>query len=111
VTARDLPSLLDLFGDPAVLIGIAGDGRTSEARVEYLAHIAAQEADVRWVWADKRPFYESDGALGFAGQIVLSADGIESRSSFRLTLFATRAASGWRIRQFHGSAPQSTANG
>lgn len=112
VTARDLPSLLALFEDPAVLIGAAGDGRTSEARVQYLANITTLDAAVQWLWTEKVLFYESDGALGFAafGEIVLTAAGIESRLPFRLTLFVTQAADGWRIRQFHGSVPQGAAS-
>jgi ketosteroid isomerase-like protein len=111
VTARDLPRLLDLFEDPAVLIGTSGDGRTPGSRTQYLASIVTQNAGVQWAWAEKHLFYESDGALGFAafGEIILTEAEIESRAPFRLTLFVIRAPDGWRIRQFHGSVPKNTA--
>src|SRR5438270_7653954 len=46
VTARDLAGLLEFFEDPAVLIGTAGDGRTSDSRREYLTAVTTQPAAV-----------------------------------------------------------------
>lgn len=110
VTERNLPRLLDLFEDPAVLIGTSGDGRTPETRVHYLTDIATQNAALQWAWAEKHLFYESEAALGFAafGEIIVSEAGIEARAPIRLTIFAIRTPDGWRIRQFHGSVPQRT---
>jgi ketosteroid isomerase-like protein len=108
VTERNLPRLLDLFEDPAVLIGTSGDGRTPEARVHYLTGIATQSSALRWAWSEKHLFYESDAALGFAafGEIIVTDEGVEARAPIRLTIFAIRTPDGWRIRQFHGSVPQ-----
>ena len=94
-----------------MLIGASGDGRTPETRVHYLTNIATQSAAAQWAWAEKHLFYESDGALGFAafGEIILTEAEIQTRTPFRLTLFAIRSPDGWRIRQFHGSVPQNTA--
>jgi ketosteroid isomerase-like protein len=108
VTARDLPALVQLFEDPAVLIGTAGDGRTPEAREAYLEAVTTQAAALRWDWRETVLFYESEDALGFAafGDVLL-VDGIqEVRAPIRGTFFAVRAAGCWRLRQFHGSIPQ-----
>lgn len=108
VSARDLPGLLELFEDPAVLIGAAGDGRTRDGRRAYLTAITAQTAAVRWDWDETTMFYEGDSALGFAafGEIVLTDQHQEVRAPIRATFFAARTSDGWRLRQFHGSLPQ-----
>ena len=108
VSARDLSALLEFFEDPAVLIGIAGDGRTRDGRREYLTAITTQPANVRWDWNETVMFYECDSALGFAafGEFVLADEGREVRAPIRGTFFAVRASDGWRLRQFHGSIPQ-----
>ncbi|MCL2393210.1 MAG: nuclear transport factor 2 family protein [Acidimicrobiaceae bacterium] len=108
VSARDLSALLEFFEDPAVLVGVAGDGRTRDGRRDYLTAITAQAADVRWDWNETVLFYESDGALGFAafGEFVLTDEARELRAPMRGTFFAVRASDGWRLRQFHGSIPQ-----
>jgi|SRR5579863_1472414 len=112
VTARDRTGLLDLFEDPAVLVGANGDGRTIEGRIQYLTNITEQDAEVRWAWAEKHVFYDTEAAVGFAafGEIVVTAEGIESCLPFRLTLFVSRTDARWRIRQFHGSVPLSPTN-
>jgi ketosteroid isomerase-like protein len=46
VSARDLPALIELFEEPAVLIGTAGDGRTREAREAYLEAVTTQTGAV-----------------------------------------------------------------
>ena len=109
VTARDLPALLQLFEDPAVLIGTAGDGRTPAAREAYLEAVTTQAGALRWDWRETVPFFESEDALGFAafGDVVLVDDTQELRAPIRATFFAVRANGGWRLRQFHGSIPQS----
>ena len=109
VAARDLPALVSLFEDPAVLIATASDGRTPEAREAYLRAIAAQPAEVRWEWHDKVLFYEATDALGFAafGDVVLAEGVDEVRAPIRGTFFAVRSKGGWRLRQFHGSFAQS----
>lgn len=109
VTARDLPALLQLFEDPAVLIGTAGDGRTPAAREAYLQAVTTQAGALRWDWRETVPFFESEDALGFAafGDVVLVDDTQELRAPIRATFFAVRANGGWRLRQFHGSIPQS----
>ena len=73
VTARDLPALRQLFEDPAVLIGTAGDGRTPAAREAYLEAVTTQPGALRWDWRETVPFFESEDALGFAafGDVVL----------------------------------------
>jgi len=45
--------------------------------------------------------------LGFAafGEIIVSLGSDERRAPIRLTIFAVRTPSGWRLRQFHGSIP------
>ena len=108
VTARDLAGLIEFFDDPAILIGTAGDGRTSDARREYLTAVITQPAAPRWDWQETALFYESDEALGFAafGDVVLTGGAEEVRAPIRATLFAVRVDSGWRLRQFHGSIPQ-----
>jgi hypothetical protein len=55
VTARDLPALLQLFEDPAVLIGTAGDGRTPAAREAYLEAVTTHAAALRWDWRETLP--------------------------------------------------------
>lgn len=109
VTARDLPALLQLFEDPAVLIGTAGDGRTPAAREAYLEAVTTHAAALRWDWRETVAFFESEDALGFAafGDVVLVQDTQERRAPIRATFFAVRANGGWRLRQFHGSIPQS----
>lgn len=108
VTARDLPALLQLFEDPAVLIGTAGDGRTPEGREAYLEAVTTQPGALQWDWRETTVFYESDDALGFAafGDVVLLDGAQELRAPIRATFFAVRANGGWRLRQFHGSIPQ-----
>jgi predicted nucleic acid-binding protein len=105
VSARDLPALIELFEEPAVLIGTAGDGRTRAARDAYLEAVTTQTGAVQWDWRETVLFYESDDALGFAafGDVVTE----ELRAPIRGTFFAVRANGGWRLRQFHGSIPQS----
>jgi ketosteroid isomerase-like protein len=105
VSARDLQALIELFEEPAVLIGTAGDGRTREARDAYLEAVTTQTGAVQWDWRETVLFYESDDALGFAafGDVVTE----ELRAPIRGTFFAVRANGGWRLRQFHGSIPQS----
>jgi ketosteroid isomerase-like protein len=109
VSARDLPALLQFFEDPAVLIGTAGDGRTPEAREAYLEAVTTQPAALGWEWRETVLFFESEDALGFAafGDVVLVDDAQEVRAPIRGTFFAVRANGGWRLRQFHGSIPQS----
>jgi ketosteroid isomerase-like protein len=109
VSARDLPALIELFEEPAVLIGTAGDGRTREAREAYLEAVTTQTGAVQWDWRETVLFYESDDALGFAafGDVVLLGATEELRAPIRGTFFAVRANGGWRLRQFHGSIPQS----
>jgi hypothetical protein len=109
VSARDLPALRELFEDPAVLIGTAGDGRTPEAREAYLEAIVTHAAALRWDWRDTVLFYESEDALGFAafGDVLLVEGVREVRAPIRGTFFAVRADGDWRLRQFHGSIPQS----
>ena len=108
VSARDLSALLELFEDPAVLIGMAGDGRTRDGRRDYLTAITKQTAAVRWEWNETFMFYECDSALGFAafGEVVLADEDQEARAPFRGTFFAVRVSDRWRLRQFHGSIPQ-----
>ena len=108
LTARDLAGLLEFFEDPAVLIGTAGDGRTGEARREYLTAVTMQPAALRWDWDETLLFYESKDALGFAafGNVVLTDATAEFRAPIRATLLAVRVDGGWRLRQFHGSIPQ-----
>jgi hypothetical protein len=108
VTARDLAGLLEFFEDPAVLIGTAGDGRTSDARREYLTAVTTQPAVLRWDWHETLLFYESEDALGFAafGNLVLTDGTGEFRAPIRATLLAVHVAGSWRLRQFHGSIPQ-----
>jgi hypothetical protein len=100
--------LVEFFDDPAVLVGVAGDGRTRDGRRDYLTAITTQTAAVRWDWKETVMFYECDGALGFAafGEIVLADGDWELRAPIRGTFFAVRAGDGWRLRQFHGSVPQ-----
>jgi ketosteroid isomerase-like protein len=109
VSARDLPALIELFEEPAVLIGTAGDGRTREAREAYLQAVTTQPGALQWDWRETVVFYESDDALGFAafGDLVLLDGTQELRAPIRATLFAVRANGGWRLRQFHGSIPNS----
>jgi uncharacterized protein (TIGR02246 family) len=109
VSARDLAGLIDFFEDPAVLIGTAGEGRTGDGRREYLAAVTTQSAALRWDWQEIALFYESDDALGFAafGEVVLKDESAaELRAPIRATLLAVRADDRWRLRQFHGSIPQ-----
>ena len=108
VTARDLAGLQEFFQEPAVLIGIAGDGRTSDARREYLTAVTTQPAAVRWDWHETALFYESEDALGFAafGDVVVTDAANEVRAPIRATFLAVHVDGGWRLRQFHGSIPQ-----
>jgi uncharacterized protein (TIGR02246 family) len=108
VTARDLAGLLEFFEDPAVLIGTAGDGRTSDSRREYLTAMTTQPAAVGWDWHETALFYESEDALGFAafGDVVLTHATAEFRAPIRATFLAVQVDGGWRLRQFHGSIPQ-----
>jgi uncharacterized protein (TIGR02246 family) len=107
VDARDQQALLDLFEDPAVLIGTAGDGRTSETRSEYLTAVATQSAALRWEWVETRLFYNAADALGFAafGEVVLTGEDSEWRAPIRVTVFAVQVEGDWRLREFHGSIP------
>jgi ketosteroid isomerase-like protein len=109
VSARDLPALFELFEEPAVLIGTAGDGRTRETREAYLQAVTTQPGALQWDWRETVVFYESDDALGFAafGDVVLLDGTQELRAPIRATFFAVRANGGWRLRQFHGSIPTS----
>ena len=102
-------ALLEFFEDPAVLIGTAGDGRTPEAREAYLEAVTTQPGAVRWDWRETVLFFESADAVGFAafGDVVLVDDTQELRAPIRGTFFAVRVNGGWRLRQFHGSIPQS----
>jgi hypothetical protein len=83
--------------------------RTPEACEAYLEAIATHAAALRWDWRDVVLFYESEDALGFAafGDVLLVEGVREVRAPIRGTFFAVRANGGWRLRQFHGSIPQS----
>lgn len=108
VDSRDPDSLLSLFADePAMLIGTSGDGRTPAARRDYLTAVATQPERLRWDWHEVIPFYETPGAIGFAGfgDIVVVDDEGERRAPIRATLLAVETSDGWRIKQFHGSIP------
>jgi ketosteroid isomerase-like protein len=107
VDARDADALIALFDEPAVLIGAAGDGRNREGLRRYLTIVATQPESLRWEWQEIIPFHQSARSLGFAafGEIVVSNGSGERSAPFRLTVFAVRTSSGWRIRQFHGSIP------
>jgi hypothetical protein len=109
VSARDLEALAELFEEPAVLIGTAGEGRTNRARREYLEAVVSQPAELVWEWQEQYLFYESPDALGFAafGDVVLRGGSSEWRSPIRGSFFAVRSDEGWRLRQFHGSIAQS----
>ena len=107
VDARDPDALVDLFDEPAVLIGAAGDGRDRDGLLPYLTAVATQPESLRWEWRQIVPFHRDERSLGFAafGEIVLSGGDGESRAPIRLTVFAVETSTGWRIRQFHGSIP------
>jgi uncharacterized protein (TIGR02246 family) len=107
VDARDADALIALFGEPAVLIGTAGDGRNREALERYLTVVATQPEALRWDWREIVPFHEAVDSVGFAafGEIIISDGRGERRAPIRLTLFAMQTPGGWRISQFHGSIP------
>jgi ketosteroid isomerase-like protein len=107
VDARDVARLEALFGEGAVLIGAAGDGRDAEGLHRYLEAVATQPGTLRWEWQEVVPFHETPDAIGFAafGEVVLREPGGQHRAPFRLTIVAARGPDGWRIRNFHGSIP------
>lgn len=79
-----------------MLIGTAGDGRTSDSRREYLTAVTTQPAALGWHWHETAVFYESEDALGFAafGDVVLTDANAESRAPIR---DFSRRAGGWRL--------------
>ena len=91
-----LPALLEFFADPAVLIGIAGDGRAPESRRHYLTEVTEQTGDLRWDWQETVLFYLSEGALGFAafGELVLVEGSRKPRPPIRATLLAVKSSDG-----------------
>lgn len=107
VDARDAERLAALFGDSAVLIGSAGDGRDAEGLHRYLAAVVEQPGALRWEWDEIVPFHQADGALGFAafGDVVLTEGDAETRAPIRATIVASRTADGWKLSHFHGSVP------
>lgn len=107
VDAREVDALARVFDDGAVLIGTAGDGRDAEGLRRYLTAVATQPGSLRWEWEELVPFHQAEEMLGFAafGEVVLEEDGVVQRAPIRVTIFAVRHATGWRMRQFHGSIP------
>jgi uncharacterized protein (TIGR02246 family) len=110
VDSRDANELLQLFGEePAMLIGTGGDGRTPDARREYLTAVATQPERLHWDWREVIPLYETDELIAFAafGDIVVTDEKAQRRAPIRATVLAVETASEWRIRLFHGSIPSS----
>ena len=107
IDARDLDGLLDLFGDGAVLIGTAGDGRDRAGVRRYLEAVVGQPGELRWEWEEVVPFHRAEGVVGFAafGDVVLVEGDSEWRQPIRMTGLAVRDGERWKLRQFHGSIP------
>jgi uncharacterized protein (TIGR02246 family) len=107
VASREARHLVDLFAEPAVLIGAGGDGRDGEGLRRYLTAVASQPESLRWEWREIIPFYEGEGVVAFAsfGNIVMSGGAAERRAPIRATVLAVETRYGWRLKHFHGSIP------
>ena len=72
----------------------------------FFDRLFALPAQLSWDWKQTRIASAGDIAWVFAeGDVVISADGVESRSPYRMTGVLERRAGRWRWRQFHGSEP------
>lgn len=59
-------------------------------------------------WGDVRPMARDENVFCFAalGTVGFDGDSEDERDTFRLTCVAVGDGSRWRLRHFHGSAPQ-----
>lgn len=107
VDSRDARQLIELFVEPAVLIGSAGDGRDTDGVRAYLTAVVSQPESLRWDWDTVILFHEAPEVLGFAafGDIVVSDGHNERRAPIRATVVAVRGESAWQLKHFHGSIP------
>jgi hypothetical protein len=106
---KDL-SLVNDFADDgdAVLIGSgAGELAIGRAQIEQqLKAIYAAPVMVRFEWRQTRSASKGDVGWVFAeGDVVITADGKDTRLPYRLTGVLDRNNGAWKWRQFHGSQP------
>jgi ketosteroid isomerase-like protein len=108
--ARKDLSLVDEFADDgdAVLIG-SGPGELAIGRTQIeqqLKAIYSAPVVVRFEWRQTRSASKGDVGWVFAqGDVVITADGKDTRLPYRLTGVLERDNGVWKWRQFHGSQP------
>lgn len=108
MTTRDLDAVVQVFDAELVVFGTAASNVDPEESVAYLKQVLAQPSAIRWAWDDVKPIARDGNVFCFAavGTVGFDRDSDEERQAFRLTCAAVQDGSGWRIRHFHGSVPQ-----
>lgn len=108
MSARDLDAVLEVFDTEFVVFGTAASNLDREQSFAYLKGVLAQSSAIKWSWDDVKPIARDENVFCFAaiGTVGFDGDAEEERQAFRLTCAAVRRGSGWRLRHFHGSVPQ-----
>jgi uncharacterized protein (TIGR02246 family) len=112
LASHDLPTMADYFTDDVVLIGDSEENFDRESTVAYLSVMADMSATVHWEWDRVAVVLDAPGILGFgaAGTMVFhdpEGKPMGDPEPFRVTCLAVEEHGTWRLRHFHGSAPQS----
>jgi uncharacterized protein (TIGR02246 family) len=111
LATHDIDQMVDLFTDDVVLIGDSVENFDRDSTVEYLKSMADMAPTVRWEWDTVAELLHSSEALCFAAAGTMtfyneSQQPLGEGGPFRVTCLAMATPAGWRLRHFHGSAPQ-----
>lgn len=111
LATHDLDQMADFFTDDVVLIGDDGENFDREATISYLGVMAEMTPTVRWDWNRVAVVLDAPGLMSFAAAGTMgfydpAGQLLGDREPFRVTCLAVEDQGGWRLRHFHGSAPQ-----
>jgi uncharacterized protein (TIGR02246 family) len=112
LATHDLDQMAAFFSDDVVLIGDADECFDREATVAYLGLMADMTPTVRWEWDRIAVVLDAPGLLSFAAAGTMgfydpAGQLLGDRERFRVTCLAVQEQGAWRLKHFHGSAPQS----
>jgi len=111
LATHDLEQMVDFFTEDVVLIGDSVENFDRQTTIEYLKLMADMAPTVGWQWDKVSVLLHSPEALclAAAGTMTFFNDSHEPLGDgepFRVTCLAIATPAGWRLRHFHGSAPQ-----